>query len=167
MSLFRPTLYKDKLSDLDVGELKLLFVKGLLLDVDNTLARHFDKEPFDEIPEYLKRLKASGIKLIIVSNARESRVAPFAKSLDLPFEFLCKKPLLFGVKRAMKTLGLQKNEIMLCGDQLFTDILCGNLYGIKTLLVSPRHKEKSFIFKIKRVLEKPFLKKYQKMKESK
>ena len=62
-------------------------------------------------------------------------------------------------------MNLKKDEVMLCGDQLFTDMLCGNLYGIKTLLVTPAHMEDKTGFKIKRFFERPFVSKYRKNKE--
>ena len=44
------------------------------------------------------------------------------------------------------------------GDQLFTDMLCGSLAGITTILVTPMHEETGRLFKIKRGLERKILK---------
>lgn len=167
MALFKPTVMRNRLFDINADTLKKLGVKGLVLDVDNTLSRHFDKTPFEGIDEFLKDMKDGGIKLIILSNSPKGRVEPFAKKLDLDFEYKAKKPLTGGLKKALCKTGLEKNEVMLCGDQLFTDMLCGNLFGVKTLLVSPVHPERGAGFKIKRFLEKPFLSRYRKNKGDK
>ena len=167
MALFKPTVMRDRLADIDVDTLKKLGVKGLVLDVDNTLSRHFDQTPFEGIDAFLKEMRGSGIKLIILSNSPKSRVEPFAKKLDLDFEYKAKKPLTGGLKKALRKMELSENEVMLCGDQLFTDMLCGNFSGVKTLLVSPVHLERGAGFKIKRFLEKPFLSRYRKNKGDK
>ena len=164
MPVFRPTIMKGRLTMLQPAELSEMGIKGLLLDVDNTLATHFNQTPLEGIPEFLGKMSGFGIKLMIVSNARASRVEPFAEKLGLPFECLCKKPLPFGGMRAVRRMGLEKSEVLLCGDQLFTDILCGNVCGIKTLLLTPALMEDKLNFKIKRPLEKPLLRKYSRMK---
>ena len=162
MALFKPFMMKNRIYDITTEELKSLGIKGLLLDVDNTLALHFDKTPLDGVKEWIAEMKSAGIKLTIVSNARESRVAPFAESLGLDYRSLCKKPLTNRVKKAAKSIGLTKKEVMLCGDQLFTDMLCANLAGIKGLHVTPVEMENKLSFKIRRALEKPLLRRYKK-----
>lgn len=165
MALFKPFMMRERLTDLSCQTLEDLGIKGLLLDVDNTLSRHFDDTPFDGIREFVEKMKKKGIKLLILSNSPKERVEPFAKSLLLEFEYNAKKPLCIGAKRAVERMNLKKDEVMLCGDQLFTDMLCGNLYGIKTLLVTPAHMEDKTGFKIKRFFERPFVSKYRKNKE--
>ena len=56
------------------------------------------------------------------------------------------------------------------GDQIFTDILGGNRFGIKTVLVCPIAEKEIIVTKVKRPLERWILKKYYKRelgKESK
>lgn len=97
MALFKPAVMRDRLCDLNADTLMKLGVKWVLwLDVDNTLSRHFDKTPFDGIDTFLKEMRDGGIKLIILSNSPKSRVEPFAKKLNLDFEYKAKKPLTGG-----------------------------------------------------------------------
>lgn len=49
-------------------------------------------------------------------------------------------------------------------DQIFTDILGGNLFGAKTILVQPIELEDKPFFKCKRFLEKGVLRRYQRRK---
>jgi HAD superfamily phosphatase (TIGR01668 family) len=155
-------MQKYRLTDLTVEQLKTLGVTTLLLDVDNTLSTHHSQTPLDGVEDWLNQMGQANIKMFIVSNARESRVAPFAKKLGLEFFSLCKKPLPFRLNKAIGRLGANKQEVMLCGDQLFTDMPAGNLCGIKTLLVTPAQLETGWTFRIRRRLEQPLLLKYEK-----
>ncbi len=162
MALFRPFMMKNRITDLAPSELKSLGIKGLLLDVDNTLALHFDKQPLDGVEQWISAMKDAGILLTIVSNAPEYRVKPFADRLGLSFRYTCLKPLPFKLKRALKEIGLRRQEVFLCGDQLFTDMLCAHLSGVKGLLVTPVECEDKWHFRLRRFLEKPLLKGYKK-----
>lgn len=162
MALFKPFIMKNRIVDLTAEELKRLGVKGLLLDVDNTLALHFDKQPLPGVENWISDMKAEGIYLTIVSNAPEHRVEPFANKLELNFRFTCLKPLPQRVKKAVKEAGFKKNQVLLCGDQLFTDMLCCHLSGIRGVLVTPVEEEDKWHFKLRRRLEKPFLRRYKK-----
>lgn len=162
MGIFHPTLQKKRLTDVTVEELGALGVTALLLDVDNTLSTHHSQTPLPGVEAWLRVMKQAGISMLIVSNARRERVEPFARRLALDFLCLCKKPLPFRLNRAVGMLGREKSQVMLCGDQLFTDMPAGNLAGIKTLLVTPAKEETGWTFKIRRRLEKPLLRKYEK-----
>ena len=162
MALFRPYMMKNRITDLTPNDLESLGIKGLLLDVDNTLALHFDKRPLEGVEQWISTMKDAGIMLTIVSNAPEYRVKPFADLLGLSYRYTCLKPLPFKLKKALKELGLKRNEVFLCGDQLFTDMLCAHLSGVKGLLVTPVECEDKWHFKLRRFLEKPLIKGYVK-----
>ncbi len=138
-------------------------IKGLILDVDNTLTTHDNPVPAEGIVKWLENMKKNGIKLIIVSNNHAERVKPFADPLGLDFVSDSGKPLKKGYTAAMKKMGLSRHETAAVGDQLFTDVWGANFAGVKMLYVDPMElepKSKRFI-RFKRVLEKPFLpKKY-------
>ena len=68
-------------------------IKGLLLDLDNTLTTHDNPVPGKGVEEWLKEMKSFGIKLIIVYNNHQERVKPFADMLGLNFISYGKKPL--------------------------------------------------------------------------
>jgi len=139
--------------------LKKRNIKGLILDVDNTLAVHDGLTPAESVPEWIELMKKHGIKLIIVSNNNSERVKPFADKLGIDFVCDSGKPLKRGYESALAKMKLEKSETASVGDQIFTDIWGGNFYGIRTIYVKPIEKEdksKRFI-RFKRVLEKPFL----------
>ncbi|WP_028518747.1 YqeG family HAD IIIA-type phosphatase [Ruminococcus flavefaciens] len=148
-----------KTVDITPSFLKKHGIKGLILDVDNTLTTHDNPVPAEGITEWLENMKKSGIKLIIVSNNHSDRVRPFADPLGLDFVSDSGKPLKRGYTAAMKKMGLTPDETAAVGDQLFTDVWGANFAKVKMLYVEPMElepKSKRFI-RFKRVLEKPFL----------
>ncbi len=149
----------EKTVDITPAFLKKHGIKGLILDIDNTLTTHDNPYPAEGIAEWLDTMKKSGIKLIIVSNNHSERVKPFAQSLGLDFVSDSGKPSKKGYISAMEKMGLSSSETAAVGDQLFTDVWGAKNAGATMLYVKPIEIEpesKRFI-RFKRVLEKPFL----------
>ena len=72
-----------KTSDISVEYLTKHNIKGLILDVDNTLTTYDNGKAAAGIPEWAEKLRNHGVKLIILSNNNEKRVKPFAESLGM------------------------------------------------------------------------------------
>lgn len=155
--LLSSTLAFRKVSDISPEILKKLGIKGLILDVDNTLTTHDNPRPADGVLEWLDLMRNNNIQMMIVSNNHHPRVKPFADMLGLDFIPEGKKPLSKGFKEAVAKMGMKKNEIAVVGDQIYTDVLGANLMNLKMLYVVPIEKEKTAFFKFKRKMEKPFL----------
>ena len=51
------------------------------------------------------------------------------------------KPFSSGFKKAMRKLNLTSKEVAVIGDQLFTDVLGGNILSCYTIMVSPLKPE--------------------------
>lgn len=51
-------------------------------------------------------------------------------------------------------MGLKKEQVMMVGDQLITDMQAGNLAGVKTVLVKPLVETDKWNTRINRFLEK-------------
>lgn len=162
MSLLKPTLYVNKVTDITPELLNKLGVKSIILDVDDTIAAHHSKIPLKGIVRWLNAMKQADMKIIIASNNYKSRVKPIAYRLGLPFIFLSLKPLPFGLYKAIKVLSSCKDKSIVIGDQIFTDILGANLSGIKSILIDPLSKPKKFSLLIKRKFENPIRNKLKK-----
>ena len=158
MSLFYPTLYRRRITDVTVEDLCRLGVRGVLLDVDNTLTTHDAPDLTDEVKSWLSTMQAEGFLLMVVSNNQPERVAPFAEKIGLPFTAHARKPLPSGYRLAAKTLGIPVKECVAIGDQIFTDIMGANLSGMKSILLEPIQfeVEQKFIA-FKRKIEAPML----------
>ena len=135
-------------------------IRALVLDVDNTLTGHGSQELPPEIEAWLAAMRKAGIKMVIASNNFKKRVAPFAGRIGLPYVAFCCKPSPTGLARARRRLGVKKEELALVGDQIFTDSVGANLYGIRMLLVQPMYRDIKWNIRLKRRLEQPILKHY-------
>lgn len=148
--------------------LEKLGIRGLILDLDNTLTTHDNPVPGEGVLDWLDVMKKNNIRLMIVSNNHAPRVKPFADMLGLEFVSEGKKPLTKGFKEAVEKMGIPKKHIAAVGDQIFTDVLGAGLFGVKMLYVDPIEHEKTTFFKVKRKCEKPFLpRKYYNEQEKK
>lgn len=163
--LFRATEYFRGITDITPDFLRKNNIKGLILDVDNTLTTHDNPVPAEGVMEWIATMRQNKIRLIIVSNNHPPRVKPFADMLEIDFVCDGRKPLSDGFREAIKKIGLPKENISAVGDQIFTDVLGANLFGVRMLYTAPIEHEKTTFFKVKRFLEKPFLPKKFKEKE--
>ncbi|MGN1043388.1 MAG: YqeG family HAD IIIA-type phosphatase [Acutalibacteraceae bacterium] len=165
MSIFYPSFYIDKVDKISISTLKKLNIRGIILDIDDTLVPHKSSTPNEKIILWIKSIQQNNVKLILVSNNFKKRVESFAKLLNLPYISFGIKPFSHGFKKAIHELGIPKSEIIIVGDQIFTDVLGANFLGIKSILVDPVSKSKTFMLKLKRFLEIPIKNKILKNKK--
>ncbi len=143
--LFRPTCQAKSLDLIPVQKLVRDGIKGLIIDLDNTMTPWNDVEVGPKVAEWFSKLQKAGIKACVVSNnKRRQRVAVVAESLGIPFVFRATKPRRRAFRAGMAILGTGLHDTAVIGDQLFTDILGGNRLGLYTILVSPM-SEREFI----------------------
>ncbi len=157
--LFKADFAFRRVTEITPSFLKKHDIKGLLLDLDNTLTTHDNPRPADGVLDWIKKTKSDGIKMVIVSNNHPPRVKPFADMLGLEFISEGKKPLASGFNRAQKLMNIPFKNLAVVGDQIFTDMLGANLKRVRGIFVFPIEKEgkdKKFL-RFKRVIEKPFL----------
>ena len=158
--LLLPDIKLDRVTEITVDYLKKYHIQALILDVDNTLSTHHGQHLTEGLEEWLDTMRENGIKLTVLSNSTDKRLAPFAAKIGLDYISLGLKPLPFGFYRALKALGTAKGETAIVGDQIFTDILGGNMVGVTTILLTPIKLESSARFKFKRKIEWKILKHY-------
>ena len=159
-----PNEYFNSVKDINLELLNKNNIKGLILDVDNTLI-NLDRKMPAGISDWAKNLKADGIKICILSNSNKlNKVEAVAKIIDVPYIFFGKKPLKSGFLRARDILKLPNENIAVVGDQIFTDIIGANRCNMFSILVKPIEEKDYLITRIKRPLEKFIIKKYEKNK---
>ena len=160
-NIFVPKIMVPTVYDVDSNFLKKHNIKGIIYDVDNTLVGFKIRVPDKKLISHIEGLKNEGFKLFIISNNKKERVDEFNKPLGLSYIFRGMKPLWFSFFSAAKKMGLKRKEIVVVGDQIFTDVLGGNISSMLTVMVDPIDLKETFLFKLKRFLEKPFVKIYQ------
>ncbi len=159
--LFKPNFKLNRVTDISAQFLKQNNIKGLILDVDNTLSTHHGMQLTEGLLEWIALMQENSIRLIILSNSKEKRVKPFAESINLEYISLGLKPLPFKFFTALKRLSLKRREVALVGDQLFTDSLGAHLSGIKSIILNPILLEDLMSFKIRRKIENILYKFYK------
>lgn len=155
--IFRPNFRFFRVTDITPGFLRDHGIRGLLLDVDNTLSTDKGQDPLPGLDEWLKSMRNGNVRLTIISNASAERLRPFAERTDLRFVSRAAKPFLPGYIRGARRLGLARREVAMVGDQLFTDILGANLAGMTSILVEPVMPESGKSFVLRRKWEKKIL----------
>ena len=162
MRIFTPRYVFRNVTSISLAFLKAQGIEALVLDIDNTLTEHGSQHVRPEIEAWIRKMKKSGIKLMIASNNVEKRVAPFAKRLGMDYVSFSCKPSPIWLLKAMKKWHLPRKKIARVGDQIFTDGLAGQLYGANVFLVRPMARDIKPTIRLKRKLEKPFLLRYYK-----
>lgn len=141
-------------------------IKAVIFDIDNTLVRHTQMTPTEEILSYFEFLKSIGIKYAIVSNNSIERVNVFCEGLGVVHFGKALKPRKKYLKQTIRELGATKEETCLVGDQLFTDMLGANRMGFLSVLVTAVGEDETSFVSFKRKFEKNILEKNKsKLKE--
>lgn len=159
---FLPNKHVKTIFDIKPEQLKEQGIKGIITDLDNTLVAWDVVDATPEVIEWFKRMEDQGISIMIISNNKMERVKIFSEPLGTPYVFSAKKPLRRAFKRAANQMGFKKDEIVVIGDQLLTDVLGGNLAGFYTILVVPIVQTDAKITKINRTIERRILNHFRK-----
>ena len=163
MNKFIPDMYQKSIYHINYEKLSEDGIKCLLFDLDNTCVPFKDTEPNKKLIDLFEMLKDMGFRVIIFSNASKKRITPFKNGLNVDCSASSKKPNTNKLVKIMKMFKYDLSDVAIIGDQLYTDILCGNRVGIRTILVNPMSKDDLLFTKMFRILEKRKFKKFAKM----
>ncbi|HEY8396073.1 MAG TPA: YqeG family HAD IIIA-type phosphatase [Bacilli bacterium] len=150
--------YRDVFS-IDYNKLYEHGKRIILLDIDNTLIPYDLGLPTPEIKSLLEKIQNIGFRVILISNNNYQRVSAFANPLALPFINNALKPFGRGYRRVLKMAKpYSSKQIVAIGDQIMTDVLGGNRFGIDVILVRPlKKKSEKWYTKINRINENQVL----------
>lgn len=155
MSLVRPTRCVAAITDVDVDELAASGVRCVLFDRDNTVVPRDTGVAPDDVMAWMQRVRDAGMSLCMVSNNFHSgEVEASAAELGCPVVHHAMKPVPFAVRRALSLMGAGPEEAVLIGDQVFTDVMAGNLAGVRTVLVEPQSTTDLWYTHIFRIFER-------------
>ena len=157
MQLLCPRLYVNSVHKIDLNALKQAGIKGIIVDLDNTLVPWNEDAEFPEAVEWLKIVTDAGMKVCIVSNNHPRRAKTLAGAFDIPFIWQAVKPRRRAFRKAITLMKLKQSQTAVVGDQVFTDILGGNRLGLYTILVRPLKKQEFFGTRMVRQIEKIIL----------
>lgn len=137
MALFRPKEYFASVLDIDPAELAARGFKALVLDVDNTLMPRTKEQVSADVLAWVESCRAAGLETLVLSNSFQDRVVHAVEQLGCRFIGKAMKPLPGGFKKAQELLGIPVKQMVMVGDQTYTDILGANLAGAHSILVLP------------------------------
>ena len=159
--LFRPDMYKKNIFEIDYKKLKKDGIKCLIFDLDNTLGLIEHEKCPEETRKLIKELEKDFL-IFISSNNTQQRIDPYLEDLGIKGVAWSLKPSTRSLRKIRKNEKLKKDEMVMIGDQIVTDILAGKRYKIKTILVDPLGKKDLKITGLNRLIENKIVKYYEK-----
>lgn len=127
-----PTMIVEDIKELDSDYLDVLKesgIKGLIVDVDETLREMFHKVPEENI-EWLSLAK-SKMKVAVVSNGYNTQIREILEQLDIPYFDFAFKPLKININKALDSMDITGEESLFIGNSQLTDMLGGYRVGSK------------------------------------
>jgi len=112
-------------------------IKGLILDVDDTLVPLRQAETNPDLAQWMHQMKAVTTVWLVSNNINAHRISRIAALLDVPYITSAGKPSGRKLKQALTAMDLPVSQVAMVGDRLFTDVLAGNRLGLFTILVDP------------------------------
>jgi len=162
---FIPEEYNTTIYDIDFKKLYDAGKRLIITDLDNTLLSYKHELPTPELIEWKNKLIEMGYEIIICSNNHKKRVKKFADEFNVPCVWHAKKPLVGGLKKALKkgSRKYNKNEVIELGDQLMTDQFGSKRLGLYTIMVkNVDPKTEIWTTRFNRRIENKILKRIQK-----
>ena len=150
-----PFAHAKSIYEIDGAFFTKLGVKYVLADLDNTLDSYRTKLPTKQAIELKERLAKDGIELIIVSNNTGNRVSTYANALGVRFLNSVGKPFASRLLKKLAKLNIKKEEVIMIGDQVVTDITCANRAKIKSVLTDKIVKEDQITTRFNRLFDRP------------
>ncbi|MGE5559840.1 MAG: YqeG family HAD IIIA-type phosphatase [Chloroflexota bacterium] len=157
LETLRPKLYLESIYRVDPDMLAQRGIRGLILDIDNTLVPWNDPIAPEKLLRWLEALRAAGISACLMSNNTPERVSAFAKALGVPWIVEGRKPAARAYHAALAVLGTRAGETAALGDQIYPDVVGANRMGIFSILVVPLSEREFVGTRVKRILERPLL----------
>lgn len=137
-ALLQPDLILETtIEELHPSLLAQYHLRGMVLDVDDTLLPTWDADLPPKIRAWLLEIKHQMPIWLVSNNLNHRRIERIAQQVELPFLMGAGKPSRRKLRQAVQAMNLPYDQVAMVGDRLFTDILAGNRLGMFTILVQP------------------------------
>ncbi|MDI7247795.1 MAG: YqeG family HAD IIIA-type phosphatase [Bacillota bacterium] len=151
-----PDLYVPSVREIDLSRLVARGIKGIVVDIDNTFVDWGSPDIPEKTLAFFDEARVRGLRMCVLSNNFRSRIDAICNVLGIPAARGL-KPMPSAFRAALAVLGTTPGETAVIGDQVFTDVLGGNLAGIYTILVIPTSHREFITTRIVRRLERVVL----------
>ncbi len=148
-----PDWYVTDLRRVDWHKLIERGIKVVMLDLDNTLAKHGSSSGDEYADNVIAAVKEAGLIPALLTNAQGNRGYQFAEATGIAYEGRAGKPGTSGILKIMQRYQISPDQAVLVGDQIFTDVLAGKRAGVFILLVKPRFQKEIISIRFKRWFE--------------
>ena len=152
---FIPFAHAQSIYEIDPEFFVRQGVKVLFVDLDNTLDSYKAKAPSERTIEYIGRLRKVGIIPVMISNNKAKRVGQYADALGIEYLASAMKPFAKNILKEIERRGVKKEEVMLVGDQMMTDVLAAYGAKIRVVLTEKIVKEDQWTTHINRLFDRP------------
>lgn len=118
------------LAEIEIDQIKTSGIKGIILDLDNTIVSEDDRYVSPWAEDWITQAKLAGLQFFILSNGkRRYRVKFWSHRLDIQAINPAKKPFPWAFRQAIAYMRLQPKQVVVIGDSLHTDVLGAWLSG--------------------------------------
>ncbi|MDL2236978.1 YqeG family HAD IIIA-type phosphatase [Christensenellaceae bacterium OttesenSCG-928-K19] len=159
LKMLYPCEYVESVFAIDYHKLYGKGYKGVIFDIDNTLVHH-GEDSTSETDKLFQMIHGVGLKTLLLSNNNEERIKRFLKNIDSLYICDAQKPGVTNYLKAIEMMKLKKEEVVVIGDQIFTDIWGANRSGIASVLIEYMRYDDETRIGIRRTIEKMILKFY-------
>ena len=108
--IFLPKLYVDSITEITADMLEKNDIKGLILDIDNTLVPNHVADADDDAVRWIESMKASGFAVHRIERGKK-RVVRFNEKLKLFAIYRAMKPARKAFLKAGGLMGLENRQI--------------------------------------------------------
>jgi hypothetical protein len=139
MSIFKADKTFERFEDVTPTLLKKEGIKLLLCDLDNTLRLHSEKEPADELADWIDDCRKAGVKIVIISNnGRKKMMQKFCEPIGVDCVWWAKKPLSTKLTETMEKYKVKPEQTAMLGDKITTDVWAAKFAKIRAYKVEHR-----------------------------
>lgn len=156
-----PKMYAEDVFQINYEFLKNKKLTNLIFDIDNTILPVGDIKVPEELINLFKTLEKD-FNICLMSNNVKERVLPVAEILETSYLFDAGKPLKESFDNALNLLKSKKENTVMIGDQMLSDIKGANMYGLYTVMVDPVSTKHDIKTGVSRILQKIMMKKLTK-----
>lgn len=150
---FKPTWMVHSIYSITPEQLRKNNVKAVLTDLDNTLIAWNNPEATEESIRWIEMMKEADIPVMILSNNSDERVKEIADYLGTEYVARSLKPSRRAFRLAQEKLQIPTEELLMVGDQVITDVLGSNRFGVRSVLVKPVLESDAWNTKFNRFIE--------------
>jgi len=158
--LIKPDFIVDKLEDIDFERLKSMGKSVLMFDLDSTVMPSKKGEYLPETRALIDKLQQDFTVMVLSNNSNKEYIEKVRSQSNFEVISHAKKPNIKVLLSYLKRIDKTTEEAVMIGDRPLTDILCGKLANVTTILVDSITKDtESKIVRFVRKLERLFIRK--------